>query len=84
MLLRLTSFFWYNKSQRGAIYYLLPTAYSGGEEGPTALPFQVWSASFDPLLPPSPATGIFYPLPRPLLIAASRLVNLYTYVRTTQ
>lgn len=23
MLLRLTSFFWYNKSQKGAIYYLL-------------------------------------------------------------
>jgi len=40
MLLRLTSFFWYNKSQKGAIYYLLPTAYSGGEEGLTALPFQ--------------------------------------------
>lgn len=41
------------------------------------------SAPFDPLLPPSPATGISYPLPRPLLIAASRLVNLYTYVCTT-
>lgn len=42
-----------------------------------------WSAPFDPFLPPSSATGISYPLPRPLLIAASRLVNLYTYVRAT-
>lgn len=43
-----------------------------------------WSAPFDPLLPPSSATGISYPLPRPLLIAASPLVNLYTYVRTSE
>lgn len=46
-MLRLTSFFWYNKSQKGAIYYLPPTAYS--REVPTAV-VSSRSASFDPLL----------------------------------
>lgn len=84
-MLRLTSFFWYNKSQKGAIYYLPRGLFQRGPPLPPTPTAPSFRAGRRPLI-----SGCFRVLCywnflsaatiRPLLIAASRPLLIHMYV----
>lgn len=81
-MLRLTSFFWYNKSQKGAIYYLPPTVYS--REAPTAPSFRAGRRPLIRCFRVLCYWNFLSATIRPLLIAASRPLLIHMYVHNNK